>query len=112
MKPDWRIYYSDGTTFDSNDGEPHEAPSTGFICAVAYDEDGVRYIMHGWNHYRYDVDSRQWWGMDDMGVFDTLRRGDIIYAYKEGRTITRKAFLDMMARADKDVDFPREGRKK
>jgi hypothetical protein len=103
--PDWRIYYDDYSTFDSDQGEPHEAPPVGFIVAVAYDEAGDRFLMHGWSHYCFDKASFQWWGMDDMGVFDRLRR-NLVYAYKEGRTVTKSEWNAIMERAHKDPDFP------
>lgn len=105
MQPDWRIYYDDGSTFDSTQGEPYEAPSTGFIVSVGYDENGDRYLMHGWDHYCYDKKSRQWWGMDLMGVFDRLRR-NVLYAYKEGRTVTKSEWDAIMEQAHRDPDFP------
>jgi len=108
-RPDWRIYYSDGGTFDSLDGSPHDAPSEGFICAVGYDEQGGRYIMHGWDFYRYDLDSDQWWGMDVYGLHDALRR-NLVYAYKEGRTVTKTQWQRLLQMANVDPDFPPEGR--
>ena len=105
MKTEWRIYYADGSTFDSTEGEPHEAPSVGFIVSVGYDENGDRYLMHGWDHYCYDKASSQWWGMDLMGVFDRLRR-NVLYAYKEGRTVTKKEWAAITERAHQDRDFP------
>lgn len=109
MSPDWRIYYDDGSTFDSLMGEPHTAPPEGFVCAVGYDETGTRYIMHGWDFYQWDQEGSQWWGMDRFGLHDRLRR-NLVYAYKEGRTVTKKAFNDLMAAADRDPDFPRGAR--
>lgn len=108
--PDWRIYYDDGSTFDSDMGEPHEAPPEGFVCAVGYDDTGKRYIMHGWDFYQWDHDGGQWWGMDVFGLHDRLRR-NLVYAYKEGRTVKSSVFHAMMAKADKDPDFPRGIRK-
>ena len=107
---DWRIYYADGSTFDSAMGEPHEAPSEGFLCAIGYDETGKRYIMHGWAIYQWDRDIRQWWGMDLLGLFDRLRR-NLVYAYKEGRTVGRRDWEKTMIRANNDPDFPIGGRK-
>ena len=101
----WRIYYADGSTFDSSMGSPAAAPVAGFICAVGYDETNRRYIMHGWDHYCWDLEAQQWWGMDLMGVFDRLRQGKV-YAYKEGRTVTRALFQELMRRAHEDEDFP------
>lgn len=103
--PAWRIYYSDGSTFDSTMGAPHEAPAEGFVCAVGYDEGGQRYIMHRWDFYRYDVESDQWWGMDLFGLMDNLRR-NTVYAFKEGRTVTRTVWQEIIGRASNDPDFP------
>ena len=102
---EWRIFYDDGSTFDSEAGEPHEAPSEGFICAIGYDESRQRYIMHGWDFYRWDPGSRQWWGMNLFGLLDALRRNSV-YAYKEGRTITKAEFQRIVQRAHADPDFP------
>lgn len=101
----WRIYYGDGSTFDSTQGSPEQAPSTGFIVAAGYDENGRRYLMHGWDHYCYDIASNQWWGMDTAGLMDRLRR-NVVHAYKEGRTVTRSEWLSIMRIADNDSDFP------
>lgn len=101
----WRIYYDDGSTFDDLMGGPRDAPPEGFICAIGYDERGQRYIMHGWDFYQWDRESAQWWGMDRIGLHDRLRR-NLVYAYKEGRTVTRSRWEDIMRRADSDPDFP------
>jgi len=106
---EWRIYYDDGSSFDSTMGDPADAPSVGFICALGYDDAGKRYIMHGWDHYCWDIETRQWWGMDLMGVFDRLRR-NLVYAYKEGRTVSRKQWQELMMQANSDPDFPIGGR--
>lgn len=101
----WRIYYDDGSTFSSADGTPEEAPALGFICAVGWDESGDRYIMHGWDHYCWDIEAQQWWGMDLPGLFDRLIR-NLVFAYKQGRTVTKAEFQRIMRRAHEDPDFP------
>jgi hypothetical protein len=101
----WRIYYADGSTFSGDDGGPDDAPPWGFICAVGYDETGARYIMHGWDHYCWDRESGQWWGMDMCGLFDRLSR-NLVFAYKQGRTVTKSEFQATMQRAHVDPDFP------
>lgn len=102
---DWRIYYANGSTFSSWDGSPEDATPFGFICAVGYDEGGIRYIMHGWDHYCWDRSSRQWWGMDVHGLIDRLSC-NVVHAYKQGRTVTKKEFQAIMQRAHEDIDFP------
>jgi len=94
----WRVYYADDSTFSSEDGRPEEAPALGFICAVGWDESGDRYIMHGWDHYCWDIEAQQWWGMDLPGLFDRLIRNKV-FAYKMGRTVTKAEFQRIMQRA-------------
>lgn len=92
----WKIYYDDGSTFSDEDGFPHDAPPEGFIAVVSYYPDGERYILATWDFYCYDVDSDQWWGMDINGLHDRLRR-NMVYAYKEGRTITSDQYQAIIA---------------
>lgn len=110
MTPRWRIYYDDGSTFCWKDGSPEDAPTEGFVCAVGYDERGQRYIMHGWDFYCWDRATNQWWGMDRFGLHDRLRR-NVVYAYKEGRTVSRTQFEQLMVCAHEDPEFPQVVRK-
>lgn len=103
--PSWRVYYEDGSTFSSDDGPPERAPPFGFICAIGYDETGGRYIMHGWDHYCWDVAAQQWWGMDLCGLIDRLAR-NVVTAYKQGRTVTKTRFQEIMQAANLDPEFP------
>lgn len=102
----WKIIYDDYSTFTDEDGEPHEAPAMGFILAIGYDQQGNRYIMQGWDHYRWDRETEQWWGMDTFGVFDRLRFNQEVYAYKEGRTVSKLRWTDMLEKANLDPNFP------
>ena len=106
QKPEWCIYYADGTTFDSNDGEPHEAPSEFFLCALGYEQDGSRYIMHSWNYYRWDKETRVWWGFDRQGLHTRLRHNGEIYAYKEGYTVPKEIWSKTVSAANQHPDFP------
>lgn len=101
----WKIFYDDGSTFSIEEGRPEDAPPLGFICAVGYDEANRRYIMHGWDHYCWDIESQQWWGMDMCGLFDRLTRNKV-FAYKQGRTVTKDRFTELMQLAHNDHDFP------
>jgi hypothetical protein len=114
----WRIYYSDGSTFDHTQGEPHEAPAEGVLCIVALDRHGRRYIASGHaadgrderlpgryaQFFRYDRDSGEWWPMDMPGLFDALRR-NVVYAFKEGRSVDNEIFQAVLTRAHNDPDF-------
>lgn len=110
-KPDWKIFYSDGSTFDSTMGAPHEAPSRGFICAIGYRKSGPRYIAHMDNWYFYNEDCGEWWGFKTFdGVIDYMCERERPYAFKQGRTVRDSEFDAIMERAHKDPDFPMGGR--
>lgn len=110
MSPEWRIYYWNGATFDSNDGNPVDAPQDGVICIVGYSRHGRRYIACGYNWYRWEPDDRVWLGIDWHGIIDRLRMGGGFIAFKEGRMMSNDGFQAMMARAHRDPDFPIDGR--
>jgi len=142
MLPNWRIFYADGGEYDDLEGRRLEgAPREGFICAVGYDEAGKRYIMHGWDFYRFDGLTQQWWGMDIFGVLTWANKIKIIdkivpgrvtifrnrerdfdliglvaylktdHCMFEGETLSRSDWNRIMARADAAAEFPIGGRK-
>lgn len=49
----WRIYYSDGTTFDSTMGEWKDAPVDGVQFVIEYMEDSTKSIHQGEDYYIY-----------------------------------------------------------
>lgn len=103
----WKILYDNGDTFDSSQGEAHEAPSEGYVCCVGYKSDNAtRYIMHGWDFYHYDKESQQWWGHDIHGVLSRLRRNKPLYAFKQGATVECSVYKDLMSKAHRDPSFP------
>ena len=113
----WRIYYADGSTFDSSQGEHEDAPPFGVICIV-YPNDLVgRIIMHGWDWYYWvpgdgqhcqprSPRTGQWWGSDIYGVLDRLLHNLPLCALKQGRNASNERYRQIMAAADKDPDFP------
>lgn len=102
----WRIYYSDGSTFDSNQGRCEDAPPFGIICII-YPNDLVgRIIMHGWDWYYWVPEDGQWWGSDIYGVLDRLLHNLPLRALKQGRNVSSKRYGQIMTSADKDPDFP------
>lgn len=103
---DWRVYYSDGSTFDNSKGEPDDAPAFGVVCIPQPDLVTGRMIMHGWDWYYYVPDSDQWWGSDLQGVLDRLLHRLPVLALLQGRNVSNEVFREIFGRADKDPDFP------
>ncbi len=111
--PKWKIWYDDGNTFDSSQGEPSESPKSGVICIVYPDELVGRVIMHRWDFYYWHPIDRQWWGTDIFGIVIDLFMGDLPHqAGRSGRNASNKNYQDIMAAADKDPDFPPKSGKK
>lgn len=107
---DWRIFYSDGSTFDSTQGRSGDAPAFGIVCIVSPNDLVGREILHGHDFYYWippaDGIPGYWSGGDARGVFDRLLFRLPFVALLEGRNVRRDVFLNIMSIADKDKDFP------
>lgn len=136
MFVEWRIYYADGSTFDSRQGDPKDAPGYGVICIVFYEALGKRIIAHLKDWYYWLPDVNEWWGSDIFGLLDQmtlqglafmergfwyfqnvqtspkLSRDVLIYKLldegyiKMGRNVSGEVYRGSMERADRDPDFP------
>ena len=104
--PDWRIYYDDGSTFDSTMGSPENAPSFGLLCIVFPDEDHGRLVMQGWDWYFYHDEEKNWWGADIHGLLDQMLHNLPVRALKQGRNSPAKVWRETLHRATLDSDFP------
>lgn len=98
----WRIYYSDGSTFDSAQGAPEAARPTGVICIKQSNK------MHGWIVTRmkdyYLWHDGQWWGADTPGFWQFLfKPGAKVVLF--GESVPDEVFQAVMSRATQDVDF-------
>lgn len=60
--------------------------------------------MNGWDYYRWDEATKQWWGMDFTGLLDALSRNDV-YACKIGRTVSKLKFQGIMRLAHEENEF-------
>ena len=49
----WKIYYTDGTTFDSTQGEPYESPCKTIALILQYAGSKGMRIMEGTDWYRW-----------------------------------------------------------
>jgi len=103
---DWRIYYDDGSTFDSSMGTPEDAPSHGILVIVFPDEDHGRLVMQGWDWYFYHGKEKNWWGADVHGLLDQLLHNLTVRALKQGRNSPSNVWRETLVRATNDPDFP------
>lgn len=106
MNVQWRIYYGDGATFDSNDGPPQQAPGLDVQVITQRDPELGRKVLTRFDWYYYRFDIREWWGSDAFGLFDQLTsdRLGMVGAIKAGRNTA--AYQEILHRAITDPDFP------
>lgn len=102
----WRIYYDDGATFDSDDGDPQDAPSFGVLCIVFPDAEVGRLVMQGWDWYFYHPTEENWWGCDIYGLLDRLLHNLPMVAVKQGRSAPTQVWRAVLKSATTDPDFP------
>jgi len=101
----WKIYYGDGTTFDSNIGSPNETPSLNVQVILCKDNINGRNIYHTWDWYYWNGET--WRGADIHGLLDQLlndKEGKIT-AVKQGRTIRDDIYENILKKAINDKDF-------
>jgi hypothetical protein len=97
----WKIFYGDGSTFSSTDGDLTDAPSTNVQIIVQENESTGHYNQSGSDYYIWRDD--HWWGVDIFGLFDFLMESGLV---KFGRTIESSKFTKVYRQAKDDPDFP------
>lgn len=103
----WRVYYDNGSTFDSSQGSPAQAPAWGVLCIVQPDPDVGRVVM--WHpekgFFVWCAEHGEWDVKDYAGLLDFLASypGCVV---KMGRGVPNSAFRAVFQRAVLDPDFP------
>ena len=101
---DWRIYYSDGDTFSSDEGDPGDAPGWSAQIVLVKDEEVGRRLICMSDYYIYH--DAAWLGVDFVGLMDHLVNELCIV--KVGRMITKSQWRDLHDLAIADKDFPQK----
>ena len=106
----WKVYYSDGTTFSSQEGTPWIVPGLDVQVIVMEDKD------HGWmiqahdDYYIWDDrgSGARWWGVDRFGMWEYLFIEPGHKRVLAGRRMSRDQFSEIYKRAGNDPDFPKK----
>ena len=99
--PEWRIYYADGSTFDSNDGTWDDAPVDGVQAVVVRHETIGRVVFTGREFY--PAVNGEPYATDTIAAF--LRK--YVPSLKHGLCIPLEEYDAIMQRAWRDPDFPK-----
>lgn len=104
---EWRIYYSDRSTFDNIKGVWEIAPGLGVICVVTLDFTRVwgRHVIHKFEYY-YKVPGREVMGSDDRALIQIHVPGILYTQIKRGGNAWREDWNEILTAATHDPDFP------
>ena len=119
----WRIYYGDDFTFDSEQGEPTDAPIRNVQVIVQPHIESGRWVQCTSDYYAFWDD--RWIGVDTVGVLDfMIELGEITIddnidsaqlaqiaaktgLVKWGRMIPKEHFYELFRKASNDLDLPK-----
>jgi hypothetical protein len=94
----WRIYYGDGSTYDSRDGAAWNAPARDCQMVAVADPDHGWFLCRSDDFYWYVAASDEWVGGDNFGLWDYLiEPGPKRVLF--GRTISNAQFQAIFERA-------------
>lgn len=98
-RPDWTLYYEDGRTFSSLDGEPHESPCWGVVaCAQRGGDPLVVGLNSDWLMWRADL--AEWRECGEGGRDDHLVHfGHLVRCWRRTRWVGTADFRAIWARA-------------
>lgn len=100
----WRIYYGDGSTFGSEDGDPAKAPTRNVQVVMQRTPAKHRMMIRKADFYWF-VD--EWYSGDLFGLFDYLIEPGF-KVVKFGRTIATQDFETILRRARADFALPEQ----
>jgi hypothetical protein len=106
----WRIYYADGTTFDSSQGEPEDAPATRVIIIVQRHEDPQEHAYFVWMNDYYVWRNGRWYAVDYLALtmYWFIEKYDHPRASMAGETVANDVWQSTMAIAKEDRDSFRD----
>jgi hypothetical protein len=103
----WRIYYGDGSHYDSRDGSAFDAPGRNVQMIAGPDPDHGWYMWRSTDFYLYLEAEDRWIGADIFGLWDYLiEPGPKKVLF--GRTISNADFQKILIHADNDPDIPKK----
>lgn len=105
MKPDWRIYYADGSMFDAEMGQPGDAPSFGAQVILVRDGRHQRRVLKFADYYLYRPSIRRWTDHQDGASALLAAAHEPWVTLICGQYLREDAFEQILIRANDDPDF-------
>jgi len=107
MNIQWRIYYADGTTFDSTMGEPWDAPATRVLLITQRHEDPRERPYYQWMDDYYVWKYGRWYAVDYGALlfYWFIEKYPHRRACLAGETVDNKTWVETKKKAAEDKDF-------
>jgi hypothetical protein len=102
----WKIFYGDGSTYDSEQGGPELAPARDVQVIINEDSEYLWATQTSSDYYVWDnrTGELRWWGVDKFGLYDYLiEPGWKIVLF--GRTISNEEYAAIFQRAKNDPEW-------
>jgi len=101
---EWIVWYADGTSFTSEDGEPHEAPRWGAVVVGQLSKDHGRILWSNKDYFFWE--DGEWLEADYLGLIDYLTRPGKEKVVLIGRLVKMKQFHELYNSAVNDPRLP------
>jgi len=89
----WIIWYDDGSSFTSEDGQPYEAPRDGVQVVAVEHPNAGRLLWHSADYYCWQ--DSEWVPRSLIGLMDYLRKSGAEKIVLQGRATAYKKFTDV-----------------
>lgn len=99
----WRVYYADGTTFDSSQGEPRASPAYGVVLIAQIGAGGSGELVSGSDYYIHE--GGFWIGPDLNGIVERLAHRVPADSLLIGRLVSPALWIEIRQRALNDDEF-------
>lgn len=105
----WKIYYADGETFSSKDGEWSDAPEYGVVCVVTLDPTDVwgRFVLHNHEYY-YKIPGKEVMCSEGLEYVKAHVPNITPKQIKCGGNAWQEDWNKILTRATHDEDFPKK----
>ena len=102
----WRIYYAGGSTFDSDQGLPQDAPSLGAQIVLVKDGRFNRRVLKLADYYVFRPSLDRWTDHQDATSVMIAALCEPWVKVVAGRYLREADFEQILIRAHDDPDFP------
>jgi hypothetical protein len=105
--PQWRIYYADGSTFDSDQGEPWDAPATRVLLILQQHHDLQERAYYQWEDDYYLWKYDRWFAHGSLVLqqYWFMEKYPHPRACLAGETVNNEIWQRVTAAAKADKDF-------